>query len=44
MGNGLAGIVAPENKAQFQIYLASAGSYDKAKATERDILTTDLTG
>lgn len=44
MGNGIAGIVAPENKAQFQIYLASAGSYDKAKATERDILTTDLTG
>ena len=44
MGNGLACIVAPENKAQFQIYLASAGSYDKAKATERDILTTDLTG
>jgi hypothetical protein len=44
MGNGLAGIVVPENKAQFQIYLASAGSYDKAKATERDILTTDLTG
>lgn len=44
MENGLAGIVAPENKAQFQIYLASAGSYDKAKATERDILTTDLTG
>ncbi|WP_302810549.1 MSCRAMM family protein, partial [Eubacterium ventriosum] len=44
MGNGLAGIVVPENKAQFQIYLASSGSYDKAKATERDILTTDLTG
>lgn len=44
MGNGLAGIVAPENKAQFQIYLASAGSYERAKATERDILTTDLTG
>ena len=44
MENGLAGIVVPENKAQFQIYLASAGSYDKAKATERDILTTDLTG
>ena len=44
MGNGLAGIVVPENKAQFQIYLASAGSYAKAKATERDILTTDLNG
>lgn len=44
MGNGKPGIVSPENNAQFQIYLASAGSYDKAKATERDILTTDLTG
>lgn len=44
MGNGKPGIVSPENNAQFQIYLASAGSYEKAKATERDILTTDLTG
>lgn len=44
MGNGKPGIVSPENSAQFQIYLASAGSYEKAKATEKDILTTDLTG
>lgn len=44
MGNGKPGIVSPENSAQFQIYLASAGSYEEAKATERDILTTDLTG
>ena len=44
MGNGKPGIVSPENSAQFQIYLASAGSYEKAKPTERDILTTDLTG
>ena len=44
MGNGKPGIVSPENNAQFQIYLASAGSYEKAKATERDILTADLTG
>ena len=44
MGNGKPGIVSPENSAQFQIYLASAGSYEKAKSTERDILTTDLTG
>jgi len=44
MGNGTAGIVSFEKSAQFQIYLASAGSYDKAKATERDILTTDLNG
>lgn len=44
MGNGSAGIVPFEKGAQFQIYLASSGSYDKAKATERDILTTDLNG
>lgn len=44
MGNGNAGIVPFEKSAQFQIYLASAGSYAKAKATERDILTTDLNG
>lgn len=44
MGNGTAGIIPFEKSAQFQVYLASAGSYDKAKATERDILTTDLTG
>ena len=44
MGNGTAGIVPFEKSAQFQIYLASAGSYDKAKVTERDILTTDLNG
>lgn len=44
MSNGTAGIVPFEKSAQFQIYLASAGSYDKAKATERDILTTNLNG
>lgn len=44
MVNGTAGIVPFEKNAQFQIYLASAGSYDKAKSTERDILTTDLNG
>ncbi|MBS7182830.1 MAG: hypothetical protein KH047_04950 [Eubacterium sp.] len=44
MGNGTAGIVPFEKSAQFQVYLASAGSYAKAKATERDILTTDLNG
>lgn len=44
MGNGTAGIVPFEKSAQFQVYLASAGSYDKAKTTERDILTTDLNG
>lgn len=44
MGNGTAGIVPFEKSAQFQIYLAGAGSYEKAKATERDISTTDLNG
>lgn len=44
MGNGDAGIVPFEKNAQFQIYLASAGSYDKAKTTERDVLVTDLLG
>ena len=44
MGNVTAGIVPFEKSAQFQIYLAGAGSYEKAKATERDILTTDLNG
>ena len=44
MGNGTAGIVPFEKSSQFQIYLASAGSYDRAKVTERDILTTDLNG
>lgn len=44
MGNGEAGIVPFESNAQFQIYLASAGSYDKAKESEKDILTTDKYG
>ena len=34
----------PEKGAQFQIYLKSAGSYDAAKDTERDLLTTDRKG
>ena len=33
-----------EENAEFQIYLKSAGSYDKAKETERDILKTDSVG
>ena len=44
MGNGTAGVVTPEVNAQFEIYLASAGSYDKAKNTEKDILKTDSLG
>ena len=37
-------IEQPEEGAQFQIYLASAGSYEDAKETERDLLTTDSYG
>lgn len=44
MGNGLAGIVSPEGNAQFQIFLASAGSFEKADVDEKDILTTDIVG
>ena len=34
----------PEDGAIFRVYLKSAGSYDAADETERDILTTDSTG
>lgn len=34
-------IEQPEEGAEFQIYLASAGSYEAARETERDILITD---
>lgn len=44
MTNGAVGITKPEVNAEFQIYLAGAGSYDKAKATEKDYLKTDLNG
>lgn len=44
MTNGAVGITKPEVNAEFQIFLASAGSYDKAKATERDYLKTDKDG
>ena len=37
-------IEQPEEGARFQIYLASAGSYDAAKESERDLLTTDADG
>lgn len=37
-------IEKPEEGAVFQIYLSSTGSYDKAKKTERDVLTTDKNG
>lgn len=41
-GEGI--IEQPEEGAKFQIYLTSAGSYDKARETERDILVTDSDG
>ena len=44
MTNGAVGITKPEVNAEFQIYLASAGSYDKAKAAERDYLKTNADG
>lgn len=44
MTNGAVGITKPEINAEFQIYLASAGSYNKAKATEKDYLKTDAYG
>lgn len=37
-------IEQPEEGAEFQLYLASAGSYENAKETERDLLTTDSHG
>ena len=37
-------IEQPEAGAEFQVYLASAGSYENAKASERDILLTDSYG
>lgn len=43
-GDGSAGIVEKEVNAQFQVFLASSGSYDKAKATERDLIKTDKDG
>ena len=43
-GDGTAGIVDKEINAQFEVFLASSGSYAKAKATERDILKTDKDG
>ena len=37
-------IEQPEEGAEFQVYLASAGSYENAKETERDLLITDPYG
>lgn len=37
-------IEQPEEGAEFQVYLASAGSYENAKESERDLLVTDSHG
>lgn len=41
---GETGIETPEEGAEFQVYLSSAGSYETAKASERDVLTIDKNG
>lgn len=42
--NGDTQIETPENGAEFAVFLKTAGSYDSAKATERDYLTCDENG
>ena len=42
--NGETQIETPEAGAVFEVYLKSAGSYEAAKETERDILTCDENG
>ncbi|MCR5836986.1 MAG: hypothetical protein K6G88_10815 [Lachnospiraceae bacterium] len=44
MTNGEVGIIKPEKNAEFEVYLARSGSYEKAKIAERDILVTDEDG
>lgn len=41
---GETGVETPEQGAKFEIFLSDAGSYDNAKETERDIITTDADG
>ena len=43
-GGGSDQIEQPEQGAQFQVYLTSAGSYENAKETERDVLLTNEYG
>ena len=42
--DGSTKIETPEVGAEFEVYLKSAGSYDNAKETERDILVCDQNG
>ena len=42
--DGSSQIETPEQDAEFQIYLKSSGSYDKADPDERDVIVTDKFG
>ncbi len=42
--DGSSKIETPEANAEFQVYLKSSGSYDKADPDERDVLVTDKFG
>lgn len=42
--DGSTKIETPEVGAEFEVYLKSAGSYENAKETERDILVCDENG
>lgn len=42
--DGSTQIETPETGAKFEVYLSSAGSYEKAKATERDTITIGENG
>ena len=42
--DGTTGIETPESDAEFEIFLKSAGSFNNAKETERDYITTDENG
>ena len=42
--NGETQIETPEEGAVFEVFLKSAGSYENAKETERDVLTCDENG
>ena len=42
--NGGTQIETPEEGAVFEVFLKSAGSYENAKETERDVLTCDENG
>lgn len=42
--DGSTAIETPEEGAEFQVYLKNAGSYEKAKDTEKDLLVCDSNG